>query len=316
MYDTHMIGFEGLGIPPFEVNRVAISNLFGTGIDIYWYAIIITSGLILAMIFAMTHAKKVGLTSDNIVDIVLWGVPTALIGARLYYVIFEPDRFESFADIINIRKGGLAIYGGVIAAFLTGYIYCKVKKINFLALFDLGALGFFIGQSIGRWGNFMNAEAFGGETSLPWGMSINGGAPVHPTFLYESLWNVIGFLLAYLYLRKFKKEHGEIFFFYLAWYGAGRTWIEGLRTDSLWWGNFRVSQVLAAITCVIGVILIILVRIGVWRKMLDRIEIKRRQKNPTYVPVYKDTSDIPTEYNTEAENTERTENENGENNQR
>lgn len=278
------VSFDKLGIHDIVLNRVAISNIFGTGLDVYWYAIIITAGLVLAMLFGMKHAKDVGLNADNILDVVIFGVPCALIGARLYYVIFEADQFHSFTDIINIRKGGLAIYGGLIAGLIVGLVYSKVKKINVLALFDIACMGFFIGQSIGRWGNFVNAEAFGGVTDLPWGMSINGGAPVHPTFLYESLWNLVGFILAYIYLKKLRKENGEIFFFYLAWYGAGRAWIEGLRTDSLWLGGIRVSQLVAGVSFIIGTTLIILVRTGVWGKIMNRF----RKDTPAYAPVFSD----------------------------
>lgn len=286
MFLSHSISFEGLGIEPFTVNRVAISNIFNLNIDIYWYAVIITVGMVLALLFAMWRAKDFGLTSDNIIDAALWGVPFALIGARLYYVLFSLADFDTFAEVINFRNGGLAIYGGIIAGFLTGFIFCKIKKLNPLALFDLMAFSFLIGQTIGRWGNFVNAEAHGGITDVPWGMTIDELGPFHPTFLYESIWNVIGFLVLFIYLKKLKKEHGEIFFLYIIWYGIGRAFIEGLRTDSLMFYNIRISQLLSLLLIVVGIICFVLIKTGMWRSWSEKLAIRKREREGTYDPVY------------------------------
>ncbi|MBQ2881982.1 MAG: prolipoprotein diacylglyceryl transferase [Clostridia bacterium] len=289
---TNTISFNKLGIFDLEINRVAIDNIFGTGIDIYWYAVIITFGMILAISFCMWQSKKFGFTSDELLDVCLWGVPCALIGARLYFVIFMLDHFDSLWDMINFRNGGLAIYGGIIAAFIVGLVYCKIKKKNALALFDLASFGFFIGQSIGRWGNFVNAEAYGSVTDLPWGMSINGAEAVHPTFIYESLWNLIGFLIAFIVIKRVKKEHGEIFCFYMGWYGLGRAFIEGLRQDSLKvLGVFRISQILGLVFFVGAIVLFILIRKGVIRKITEKIVQKQVDKQNSYTNVFEGSED-------------------------
>ncbi len=279
----NMIGFEGLGISPFLMDRIAFSI---GDFDIYWYAIIITCGLIAAVAFCIWQARKFDLTVDNILDVLLWGLPVAVICARAYYVIFQWDQYDSFAEMVNIRDGGLAIYGGVIGAFITGFIYCRIKKVNMLALFDLGAFGFLIGQTVGRWGNFVNAEAYGEATDLPWGMTINGYGPFHPTFLYESVWNLIGFILLFLFAKKWMKHHGEVFFLYFAWYGLGRSFIEGLRTDSLYLGPIRISQLLAAIFCLAGIVLFILSRRGIIVKLQEKIIDRTVKKQQKYKPVY------------------------------
>lgn len=284
---TNTIDFNKLGIFDLEINRVAIENIFGTGIDIYWYAVIITFGMILAVSFCMWQSKQFGWKSDDIVDVCLWGIPFALIGARLYFVIFMLDHFDSLWDMINFRNGGLAIYGGIIAAFIVGFVFCKVKNKNVLALFDLASFGFFIGQAIGRWGNFVNAEAYGSETALPWGMSINGAAPVHPTFLYESIWNVIGFLVAFFVIKRLRKENGEVFCFYMGWYGLGRAFIEGLRQDSLRvLGVFRVSQLLAIFFFVCSIFLFVLIRKGIVRKFGEKMLMKKQEKKNSYTNVF------------------------------
>lgn len=284
---TNIISFPKLGIYDLNIDRVAIGGIFGTEINIYWYAIIITFGMILAMSFCMWRAKDFGITSDNIIDVALWGVPISLVGARVYYVLMRLDRFENFWEMINFRNGGLAIYGAVIAAFATGLIYSKIKKINALALFDCASLGFFIGQLIGRWGNFFNAEAHGTETTLPWGMTINDSVAYHPTFLYESLWNLAGFLIAFFIIRKIKKADGEVFFFYMGWYGLGRAFIEQLRTDSLYiFDVIRVSQLLGALFFIASVVCIILIRTGVWGRTAEKIKAKRIQKKGFYSPVF------------------------------
>ncbi len=288
----NMIGFEGIGISPFSMNRIAFSV---GSFNVYWYAIIITVGLILAVSFCMWQAKKFDLTVDNVLDVLLWGLPIGVICARAYYVLFELDQYNSFWEMINIRDGGLAIYGGVIGAFITGFVFCKIKKINMLALFDLASFGFLIGQAIGRWGNFVNAEAYGSTTDLPWAMTINGSGPYHPTFLYESLWNVLGFILLFVFLNKWKKHHGEVFFLYFAWYGLGRFFIEGLRTDSLYLGGFRISQLLAAIFFVAGIIFFAMSRKGIIIKIQDKIVNQTSKKQEKYKPVYTSLFQSPTD---------------------
>lgn len=288
---TSSVAFPQLGIGPFDLNRVAFSI---GDFNVYWYAIIITFGMILAILFAMKFAKRYQLSSDDLLDVVLWCIPTALIGARIYYVLFSLEDFLTdgkldWGKVFAFRNGGLAIYGGVIVGFVVAYLVCRYKKIDVMAVFDIGAMGFLIGQCIGRWGNFVNAEAFGTPTTLPWGMSIDGGTPVHPTFLYESLWNLFGFILIYTFARTLKKHNGELFSMYIAWYGFGRFWVEGLRTDSLYlftdhfveehgiYYNPRISQIVALISVILGIVLFILVRKGVFEKMYQRRLTKYRE---------------------------------------
>jgi len=280
-----IISFDGLGLGPFQFDRVAFSI---GGFQIYWYAVIIACGLILAVAFCMWQARKFDLTVDNVIDVLLFGLPIGVICARLYYVIFSPAgvSYESFAEIIDIRNGGLAIYGGIIGAFVTGAVYCWIKKVNMLALFDIASLGFLIGQTVGRWGNFINGEAHGYVTDLPWGMTINGRGPYHPTFFYESLWNLIGFALLILFAKKLKKHHGEVFFLYLSWYGLGRALIEGLRTDSLPIGDFRVSQIVAIVALIAGILLFILSRLHVIEKIQPMKKAREKKKAERYKPVY------------------------------
>lgn len=242
--------------------------------DIYWYGIIIAFGFAVAVIAALRLAKTYGVRAETIYDVVIYGTPSAIIAARLYYVAFE---WESYADnpidIIKIWNGGIAIYGAIIGATAAVFIYCRVKKLNLPLIFDIGAVGLVIGQIFGRWGNFFNQEAFGSNTNAPWGMTgniiirrleemaadgmaVNPDIPVHPTFLYESLWNA-AVLAVLLVLFKRRKFDGQVFLTYISLYGLGRFFIEGLRTDSLYLGAFRVSQLVAAITFAAGVALIV-----------------------------------------------------------
>ena len=256
---SQVISFPHLGLE-FNVDPNAFT-LFGR--DIKWYAIIILTGMILAVLFSIYEGKRTGVSTDTILDIALICIPTGIICARIYYVIFQWEQYDSFWEMLQIWNGGLAIYGGIIGGTVSAFIYCYVKKVSFGELADLGGFGFLIGQAIGRWGNFMNGEAYGCETSLPWGMVIEYETmyPVHPTFLYESLWNVIGFLLLFFY-RKHKKFSGEIFLLYVVWYGLGRAWVEGLRADSLYLfeSGIRVSQLLAISAVVVGLIVILIKR--------------------------------------------------------
>lgn len=245
----HTIGFPNLGLE-FTLNRVACTVL---GKDIYWYGIIICAGFILAALYVNSRTKDFGITSDNLTDCLIICVPLGIICARIYYVVFEWGYYAQHpGEIIAIWKGGIAIYGGIIGTLIGLFVYSRVKKLSFASLCDLAAFGLLIGQCIGRWGNFVNGEAHGGPTTLPWGMTIDGQSMVHPTFLYESLWNLAGFVLLHFYSKK-RRFKGEIALLYAAWYGAGRAWIEGLRTDSLYIGSVRVSQLLAIISCIAAI---------------------------------------------------------------
>jgi len=290
-----ILSFPALGWE-FTLKRVAFSIF---GLDIYWYAVIIAVGFALAFAYVMRKAKQFGLHPDRVLDVAIGGFFGGIIGARLYYVIFQWDEFKDDLTLIfNTRQGGLAIYGGIIGGLVVGYFMCRWRKVNVRAMFDLAALGFLIGQSIGRWANFVNIEAFGSNTNLPWGMTSTGiqrylteyatkleaigvtidpAAPVHPCFLYESLWCALGFLLLHLYIKK-RKFDGEIFVIYLGWYGLGRFFIEGLRTDSLLAGTLRASQVLSAILVIAAVIVLLVIRGKV-----------KRANDPEYMPLYANT---------------------------
>lgn len=260
------IRFPGLfGDWAFTVGAKALD--FGKGI--YWYGIIIACGLILAVFFCMKQRKKYGITEDDLYDSLLWGIPFGVIGARLYYVIFYLDLYRNadgslnWGEMIAIWDGGLAIYGGVIATVIVVWLVSRHRKFKLTAMLDLVVIGLLIGQMIGRWGNFMNREAFGAETTLPWRMQLTTTAgtvvEVHPTFLYESLWNFVGLLLIVLVVSKARRFDGENMWFYFLWYGIGRFWIEGLRTDSLYLFNWviagervRVSQALSLVMILVS----------------------------------------------------------------
>ena len=251
------ITFPGLG---FSMNPPQGFDLGPLHLNIY--GILIAAGLMLAVVYACRRCTQFGLKEDDILDGVLWVTPFAIICARLYYVAFEWEMYSSsLRSILYIWEGGLAIYGGVIGAAIGVTVLCKVKKIKLPALLDLVALGFLIDQAVGRWGNFFNREAFGSEAThfLRMGLEKAWSGEViyvHPTFLYESLWNALGFLLLHK-LSKKRRYDGQIALGYLAWYGLGRAFIEGLRTDSLYWGPFRVSQVLAALSFIAAVCLLL-----------------------------------------------------------
>ena len=252
------ITFPSLGLSWDPARNITIGPL-----TIQFYGLIIAVGLLLAVIYACKRSRQFGMTADDLTDGVLWIVPLAIVCARLYYCIFSWEDYASNPiSILYIQQGGLAIYGGVIGAAIGIVIFALAKKIKIGAVLDITSLGFLIGQSIGRWGNFFNREAFGAVTDSFLRMGLTNkytGAVTyyHPTFLYESLWNAFGFVLLH-FLSKKRKYDGQIALGYLAWYGLGRTFIEGLRMDSLYWGNFRVSQMLAAITCFIAVAILML----------------------------------------------------------
>ncbi|MBR5152516.1 MAG: prolipoprotein diacylglyceryl transferase [Clostridia bacterium] len=252
------ISFPGLGLS-FSVSRVAF-EIFG--ISVYWYGILIALGLSLALLYGFRESKRVGLSGDDLLNMILIAVPVAIVCARTYYVIFSwQDYKDNLWSVLDIRGGGIAIYGAIIGICGVILCYCKAKKLSIGKVLDILAVGLLIGQAIGRWGNFINGEAFGGFTTLPWAMTIKQVAySVHPTFLYESIWNCGGLILL-LFYKKIKEFDGELFSAYLAWYGLGRVWIEGLRADSLYIGDFRVSQLLAGATLILGIVLILYGRI-------------------------------------------------------
>ena len=250
---NYIIDFAGLGL---KINPPAG---FSVGpFEVRFYGLIIALGLVLAVVYALKRRDQFGLSEDDLMDGVLWIAPFAIVCARLYYCAFEWDRYaDNPISILYIWEGGLAIYGAVIGAAIGVIIHCKVKKISMPAVLDIVSLGFMIGQTMGRWGNFFNREAHGGvtESFLRMGLinpATGTGEYYHPTFLYESLWNLLGFIILHFFSKK-RKFDGQVALCYVAWYGLGRALIEGLRTDSLWWGNFRVSQVLAAGSCLIAV---------------------------------------------------------------
>lgn len=247
------ISFPSLGI------QVDPPRTFSVGpLTAHYYGLIIAVGLILAATYAMRRSKEFGLTEDHVLDGVLWVTPFAIVCARIYYVAFSwADYAGDPISALYIWEGGIAIYGGVLGAILGITVFCRIKKLKLTAVLDLVLMSFLIGQFIGRWGNFMNREAFGGATDSFFRMGLYNTVTqsweyYHPTFLYESVWNCVGFVLLH-FLSKKRRYDGQVALGYAAWYGLGRTFIEGLRVDSLWWGRFRVSQVLAAVTCVAAV---------------------------------------------------------------
>ena len=289
-----VVSFPGLGIE-VNISRVAFT-LFG--IEFYWYGVLIAVGALLAIWYSYRRVKDFGIDWDNAVNVVLVATISSIIGARLYYVIFaEKGEFTSFLEILDIRRGGVAFYGAVIGGFVAAAIACRYNKIKIRPFFDLAGIGFLIGQGIGRWGNFINQEAFGSNTSLPWGMTsdnisfylitsqetlqthgmrVDPVMPVHPTFLYESLWCLLGFILLTLHIRK-RKFDGELFLMFIAWNGAGRGFIEALRTDSLYIGSIRVSQLLAIACSILAIGAILYIRL---------IIKKERKEDPDFMIPY------------------------------
>ena len=280
MFANTIVSFPGLGIGDFTVNNEAVA--IGDGFAIYWYGIIITLGIITAFFYGTYRGKFEGIDFDTCVDVALFTVIFGVIGARLYYVLAELDQFipkpfnlfEFIANVFNVRGGGLAIYGGIIGGILGILATTTYKKIKFLKLTDMAALGVMIAQSMGRWGNFFNGEAYGGivpESHPLYFLRMGLISPntvhdfnttamvyVHPTFLYESLWNLTGFILINFFYKR-KKFNGQISCMYLAWYGFGRMFIEALRTDSLYIPGtaIRISQLVGFLCFVVfGALLI------------------------------------------------------------
>lgn len=266
--DSDEILFPKLGID-LHVDSEAFS-LFGLVVS--WYGLLITVGMLIAMVYFFKNSERFGLDSNRAMDGIIAGVIGGIAGARAYYVAFHwPDYAGDWRAIFNIRAGGLGIYGGIIGALLIGSVACKIRKVRLLPMYDLIALGFLIGQGIGRWGNFTNHEAFGGNTEWVTGMtsgkiqawiathypdgSVSPDIPVHPCFFYESVWCLLGFVVLH-FISKKRKFDGEVFLCYLAWYGTGRFFIEALRTDSLYLGTIKVSQLVAVVTVTAAVILL------------------------------------------------------------
>lgn len=250
------ISFPTLGI------EVDPGRSFSVGpLTVHYYGLIIAIGLILAVCYASRRSKEFGVTEDDLLDGVLWVTPFAILCARAYYCIFSWQEYASNPiSVLYIWNGGLAIYGGVLGAVIGVIVFCRIKKIRLGTILDMVALGFLIGQCIGRWGNFFNREAFGAATDAFSRMGLYNTVTgqweyYHPTFLYESLWNLCGFLLLH-FLSKKRQYDGQVALGYAAWYGLGRAFIEGLRMDSLYWGPIRVSQMLAAVSCAGAVIVL------------------------------------------------------------
>ena len=249
----------------FTINPPSSFVLFGR--TFYLYGAIIALGFLLGILYCAHRSEKfVGIPSDDLYDFILWLLPTAIIGARIYYVIFQWDQYKSDPlSVFAVWEGGLAIYGGIIAGLILVILWCRKRRIPFGALGDLSVFGLLIGQSIGRWGNFLNREAFGAETDVfcRMGLTLPGQETlyVHPTFLYESLWNAAGFLMLHFWFKRRKRRFdGHAMLLYIAWYGIGRVWIEGLRTDSLYLGNtpIRVSQLLAGASAALAIVLLVI----------------------------------------------------------
>ena len=262
------ISFPGIGIERFSVNPVAFELPIFGGLEVRWYGLIISAGILLAMLYCYYRSKQEGISVDNLLDMAIYTIIFGIIGARIYYVLFSLDQYDSLLDAIAIWEGGIAIYGAIIAGALTIYVICRIKKIYFAKAFDMVAPAVMIGQILGRWGNFFNGEAHGGEVLenefldfIRMGLSHGEGSRIvyyyHPTFLYESLWNLVGFIIINSLYKK-KKFDGQIVLMYATWYGFGRMLIEGLRTDSLYIGVFRISQIVGFVCFVVGAILLVL----------------------------------------------------------
>ncbi len=255
------ISFPMLG--NFSINPPSYFTVFGK--NIYFYGVIIALGFLLAIMYCSRKSRSFGIKQDDLYDLLLWLIPLSIVGARLYYVLFKLDYYiQNPGQIFASREGGFAIYGGVIAGILVVWLVCRHKKIPLPAMLDLVVFGLLIGQILGRWGNFINREAFGAETEIfcRMGLSAPDGSTiyVHPTFLYESMWNLACLIFLMVWTKKGRRKYdGQCILIYFMWYGLGRAWIEGLRTDSLYIGssNIRVSQALSIALALISLIVLI-----------------------------------------------------------
>lgn len=291
------ISFPGL-FGDWEFNPDPVALHIGHGI--YWYGIILALGFLAGLLLCMRQAPRYGLTEDNVLDLVLWAVPCCVLGSRIYYVLFYLDLYRTasggldWGRIIAIWDGGLAIYGTIIAGALVAFFYTRRKKIRFGALADLCVMGLLLGQIIGRWANFINREAFGGLTDLPWRMrlwvSSYQSIEVHPTFLYESLWNLVGLLLVLLVVSKGRRFDGENTWFYFLWYGLGRAWVEGMRTDSLYLFDWtflgepiRVSQALSILLAVLSAFMLFY-NIKIRRRSPEDLLIRQLERQAAEAP--------------------------------
>lgn len=294
---SEILSFPGLGLE-FELDGVAFTV---GGLPIYWYGVTIAAAFLLGALYVMRRVRAFGLDADRMMDVILGGVVLGIVCARLYYVAFSWDTYKDNPMLIlNIRTGGIAIYGAIIGAVIATVLMCRWRRVKLLPTLDLGLGGVLLGQAVGRWGNFFNMEAFGSNTTLPWGMTsptivryleqnqrsleaigvaVDPQMPVHPTFFYESLWCLLGFLFIAWYTGR-RRYDGELTLIYLGWYGLGRFFIEGLRTDSLLIGTIRVSQLLALLCVVASVIAMAAIR--------SRI---RREGDPDYLPLYVNTDE-------------------------
>jgi phosphatidylglycerol:prolipoprotein diacylglycerol transferase len=285
MSDTVTVYFNGLTKGMDVSSILAQFSLFGHDVTIRWYGAIIAFGFLLAVLFGGRMAYKWKMSIDKMLDVLIYSTIFGIIGARLYYCVFKWDMYkDNLLDIFKIWEGGLAIYGGIIGGIIAAYVVCRVRKMNFWNLMDIAGMSLLIGQGIGRWGNFTNQEAFGTNTELPWGMwssktaayinshmnefyangiTMDPNKAVHPTFLYESLSCLLGFIVLYIICKKARKFSGQIFLTYGIWYGIERAVVEGFRTDSLYitGTQIRVSQLLSALLAIAcTVTLIVLLR--------------------------------------------------------
>lgn len=274
-------------------NTLEFPNLFGGtqieyyrgfevfGVPIYWYGVLIAVGIVLACVYAFRRMEKdFGLSKDRAFDVIFAATIGGFLGARIYFCVFtslDPTsgkKYDFVTTFTEIRDGGIAIYGGIIAAVLVGFLFCKLRKVHFTTMLDVAALGFLIGQAIGRWGNFVNQEAYGADCPTDWLFAMKGSlitsqgitGVVHPCFLYESVWCLLGFIFLHIYSKKLRTFDGEVFLLYVAWYGLERFFVEGLRTDSLMAGDFRISQIIAAVSFIAALIVFVIFKIYTKKK--------------------------------------------------
>jgi phosphatidylglycerol:prolipoprotein diacylglycerol transferase len=270
-----IVSFPALGLGPWELDKYVVEDLFGF-LSIAWYGLIICVGMLLGCGVVLYNAvKREKLNFDSFLDYFIFCIPIGVIGARVMYVLAELEEYDTFLEMIAIWNGGIAIYGAVIAGGITVYLVARFKKQNPLLIYDAMVPGLLLAQAIGRWGNFVNGEAYGEKTDLPWGMLLDKTpTTVHPTFLYESLITFTGFLIAFFLIYRIKKHHGTVFCFYLVWYGVGRTLVEGLRMDSLWAGSFRISQCIGLLSALGGIALFVILNLRAAKASEEKVVLE------------------------------------------